>query len=175
MKKISVFLLFLSILFMQCAAPKVTYDYDREIDFSQYKTFNFKTTDIKSISKLEAQRIINVIENQMKAKGFQRSDTPDIYLAVKSIIQMGKKQTGNLGIGLGRWSRNIGVNLGTSVPIIHKVQNTYLKVEIFETRSNYLIWQGGSKHSTKTAKNPYEKEHIVNQFISELLVNFPPK
>jgi len=175
MKKIYFLPGFLFILFMQCAGSKVTYDYDRAADFSQYKTFNFKTNDVKGISKLEVQRILNAIRSQMEAKGFLWSDTPDVYLLISSAIQTQKKQTGNIGIGLGKWSRNIGVNLGTSVPITHKVQNIYLELEIFEARSNYLIWQGSFKHSTKTAKDPHEKEHLMNQFISELLVNFPPR
>lgn len=175
MKKIYFLPWVLFILFMQCAGPKVTYDYDRTADFSQYKTFNFKTNDVKGISKLEVQRILNAIRSQMEAKGFQWSDKPDIYLSINSAVQTKRKQAGSIGIGLGKWSRNIGINLGTSVPITHKVQDTYLEVEIFETRSNHLIWQGSFKHSTKTAEDPHEKEHLMNQFISELLVNFPPK
>lgn len=72
--KISLYLLFisLSVLAASCGSTlRVTNDYDRNTNFSTYKTFSIysvKTTG--SVSQLNADRIVSAIKAEMTSKGY---------------------------------------------------------------------------------------------------------
>ena len=167
--------LVLGIVFVSCSGPKVMYDYDRGANFSQYKSFNFHPNmNLNTISELDGRRILNGIEAQMKAKGFQLSDAPDLYVDVAPSTQIRKKQTGSLGIGVGSWGGNFGMNVGTSVPLTKQVQDSSLVLEMIDANSNQMIWQGVFEDSANATSSPAQKEEMVNKSVSELLMNFPP-
>ncbi len=168
----------LSTLFilMSCSGPKVMYDYDRQANFSQYKTFNFHPNmNLSMISELDGQRILHVIENQMESKGYSLSETPDFYVDVAPSTRTRKKQAGSVGIGLGNWGRNFGINIGTSVPITTQVEDSSLVLEIIDANSSQMIWQGVFKDTSSATSSPEEKENRINKSVNELLINFPPK
>ncbi|APD07394.1 hypothetical protein UJ101_01887 [Flavobacteriaceae bacterium UJ101] len=176
MKKIIGIVLGVMFTVISCSGPKVMYDYDRSANFSEYKTYNFHPNmNLSTISELDGKRILNAIESQMNAKGFRLSDAPDLYVDVAPSSRTRKKQAGSLGIGLGNWGRNFGVNIGTSVPITTKVEDSSLVLEMIDANSNQMIWQGVFEDTASASSSPAEKEGMVNKSVSELLVNFPPK
>src|SRR5690554_8008790 len=71
-----VILLFIS----SCTTVRVLSDYDREADFNTYKTYAFYKTGIDKaeISDLDKKRILRAIDSEMSAKGFVKSNDPDI-------------------------------------------------------------------------------------------------
>ncbi|HEX5171074.1 MAG TPA: DUF4136 domain-containing protein, partial [Cyclobacteriaceae bacterium] len=77
--------LFISFLMVAsaCSTLKVTYDYDKQADFAKYKTYAF-SEDSKNlgINQLNRDRILSAIETQMAAKGFTKSDNPDVLVDV---------------------------------------------------------------------------------------------
>lgn len=176
MRKIVGIVLIVMFTIVSCSGPKVMYDYDRAVNFSNYKTFNFHPNmNLSTISELDGKRILNAIEDQMKAKGFRLSDAPDLYIDVVPSTRTRKKQAGSVGIGLGNWGRNFGVNIGTSVPITKRVEDSSLVLEMIDTNSNQMIWQGVFEDTVNASNSPVDKEGIVNKSVSELLLNFPPK
>jgi hypothetical protein len=68
----------------------VNADYDKKVDFSTYKTFAFYKTGIDKveISDLDKRRILHAIDQQMLAKGFTKSENPDLLINIftKSFI-----------------------------------------------------------------------------------------
>ena len=54
---------------------KVTHDYDKSVNFDQYKTFALFNSDSihDAISQLNQQRIINAVKNEMTKKGLQEN------------------------------------------------------------------------------------------------------
>lgn len=163
-------------LLVSCASPKVMYDYDRHADFAHYKTFNFHPNmNLNTISELDGQRILHVVENQMKSKGFSLSETPDFYVDVAPSSRTRKKQAGSVGIGFGNWGRNFGVNIGTSVPITTQVQDSSLVLEIVDANSSQMVWQGVFEDTSSATSSPKEKENRINKSVNELLINFPPR
>ncbi|MFV0530729.1 MAG: DUF4136 domain-containing protein [Flavobacteriales bacterium] len=176
MKRIVGIILGIVFVAVSCSGPKVMYDYDRSVNFAQYKTFNFHPNmNLNTISELDGKRILNAIESQMNAKGYQLLDTPDFYVDVVPSTRTRKKQTGSVGVGLGNWGRNFGINIGTSVPITKEVEDSSLVLEMIDAHSSEMIWQGVFENTTGTVNNPSEKEKMVNRSVNELLINFPPK
>lgn len=77
-----------------CAAPKpdLRSDYDRKVDFSQYNTFGFfdpaqRTTTGPAYDTLIDQRLEEAISREMEARGYTRSDTPDLKINYSVVTQ----------------------------------------------------------------------------------------
>ncbi len=176
MRKIIGIVLIVMLTLTSCGGAKVMYDYDKGVDFSQYKTYNFHPNmNINTISELDGKRILNAIEDQLRAKGFHKSDTPELYVDVAPSNRTRNKSAGSIGVGLGNWGRHFGVNLGTSVPLTKKVQDSNLTLEMIDANSNQMIWQGIFEDTTSAKASPSQKEMIFNRSVRELLVNFPPQ
>src|SRR6266550_8019342 len=93
-------------------------DYQKNFDFSQLRTFTFKTdrasNDPLSANTLEAGRIQNALAAQLQANGFtQSSQNPDFIVAFYSrTIQKTQVQSlGGFGPGFGR-GRGFGWGYG---------------------------------------------------------------
>ncbi|MGB5782374.1 MAG: DUF4136 domain-containing protein, partial [Eudoraea sp.] len=74
------FILFLS----SCASVNVLSDYDRQTDFTAYKSYAFYKTGIDraQISDLDKKRILRAIETEMDSLGFIKSDEPDLLISI---------------------------------------------------------------------------------------------
>ena len=85
---------FFSVLFLFVALPTVfaastTSDYQKDFDFSQLRTFTFKTdragNDPLATNTIQAERIQAALANQFQANGFTQSqDNPDFTIALSN-------------------------------------------------------------------------------------------
>ncbi|GAL79167.1 lipoprotein putative [Algibacter lectus] len=69
----------LAILFLvaSCAPIYVNYDYEKGTDFTKYKSYNYYADMKTGLSELDTKRLLNALDEQLQAKGFALSDTPD--------------------------------------------------------------------------------------------------
>src|SRR5687768_7162861 len=95
--KPAVFTLLVTI--MSCSTPvKVTSDYDKNVNFRQYKTFSLNKVDDatkQSISQLNQDRIYNAVRQQLIAKNLTESTTPDLLVHVVTILKDKQSVTAN--------------------------------------------------------------------------------
>ena len=82
--KITLALLLLGLVFTSCNTVRVASDYDREVDFGQYGSFAFfkPGIDKAEISDLDKKRILRAIEAELLAKGFTKSEDPDLLVSI---------------------------------------------------------------------------------------------
>ena len=75
---------FVLLLFLaSCSSVSVYSDYDKQVDFTPYKTYAFHKNGIDKaeISDLDKKRILHAIDETMSAKGFTKSDSPDLLIS----------------------------------------------------------------------------------------------
>ncbi len=84
--------LILIIFVTSCAPIYVNYDYEKTIDFSQYKTYNYYSNIETGLSELDSSRLMNILDSEMKVKGFSLSETPDFYINIKTQEFQGVQQ-----------------------------------------------------------------------------------
>src|SRR5210317_1656946 len=67
-----------------CVSVRVASDYDKNANFNDYKTFAFFKTGIDKaeISDLDKRRILRAIEAELLAKGFTKSENPDMLVSL---------------------------------------------------------------------------------------------
>ena len=73
---------------------KVSFDYDKEVDFSRFKSYQLITsTEQLPINELNRKRIITAVEYELTQKGFQKSDTPDVMIDIKIAVAIKQSAT----------------------------------------------------------------------------------
>ena len=171
-------LLFASLLFtmVSCGSMvSVNADYDKKVDFSVYKTFAYYKTGIDKleISDLDKRRILNAIDQQMLAKGFTKSDNPDllINLFTKSREQVNVNQF-NAGWGYGwGWGWNPYMMGGRQTTVTTSTEGT-LYIDFIDAKKKEMIWQGEGTGALN--KNTNRKEERINEFVTQILSQYPP-
>ena len=84
MKPLKLIPFFLLFLLASCSSVRVNADYDKQVNFEQYKTYAYikASIDKVEISDLDKRRILRAIENELKAKGMVVSDNPDVLVNI---------------------------------------------------------------------------------------------
>ena len=67
-----------------CTSVNVYSDYDKETDFTEFKTYAFykKGIDKVEISDLDKKRILRAIEKELQLKGLVPSENPDLLVNI---------------------------------------------------------------------------------------------
>ncbi|WP_309642612.1 DUF4136 domain-containing protein [Flavobacterium sp.] len=173
MKTIKLLPLLLLYLVVSCGSVHVNTDYDKAVDFTQYKTYAYYKTGIDKveISDLDKKRILRSIDEAMLAKGFTKTDTPDLLININAKseknVNMNQFYAGyGYGWGFG-WSPywGGGTSLTTSTDGI-------LTIDLIDAKKKELIWQGeGSGYLTKDTN---EKDENIKEFVTKILAQYPP-
>src|SRR5690606_18521850 len=82
--KLVTFPALLMLFIVSCTSVKVLSDYDKQVNFNNYKTYAFYKTGIDKaqISDLDKKRILRALETEMAAKGFVKSENPDLLVSI---------------------------------------------------------------------------------------------
>ncbi len=179
------YLAFLAVLMLaSCATVKVTTDYDKTANFSQYKTFAFYQLTDKSgsVSDLNKNRILKAIKADMLKKGFTETSTnPDLQINVTTILEDKKTviaQTDYYGYGgVYRPYTWGGVYAGFAPPAtttfnVYEYKDGSLIIDILDAAKKQLVWQGtGNKEIDKPSSDP---DTVINEAVTKIMEGFPP-
>ncbi len=186
MKKIKIvvgpllFILFLT----SCASVNVLSDYDRQTDFTAYKSYAFYKTGIDraQISDLDKKRILRAIEAEMDSLGFVKSEEPDLLVSIFTnerveVDVYGPAWGYGWGWGWGwpgyyspyYWGPGYyGNNVSTRT-------EGSLYIDLIDAEKKELVWQGRGVGTLNNAKNIEKKEKRIREFVSRIMRQFPPE
>jgi len=175
-------LLFLS----SCSSVSVLSDYDKEANFGSFKSYAFYKTGIDKaqISDLDKKRILRAIEAEMANRGFVKSENPDLLVA---IFTKEKKEVdiynNNIGWGWGGWGWGPGYGWGWGPgwggagwggSQVSTSTEGSLYIDLVDAKSRQLVWQGKGVGNINNIKNIEKKEARIREFVSEILMQYPP-
>ncbi len=92
-----------------CSSVRVAADYDREANFDNYKTFAFfkPGIDKAEINDIDKRRILRAIEAELMAKGYTKSENPDMLVSIftksNQRVDVYNNAWGNGAWGWGGW------------------------------------------------------------------------
>jgi len=171
--KKSLLFVFLSFLLVSCGSPKITYDYDDAINFNQYKTYKILVNESLNLKHSDSTRLLNALSKALSIKKLIKSKTPDLII-VLSRDSHDAKSNARVGLGVGQYTRHLGINVGGSIPIPRNATTQMLNLDFRETASNKLIWESHFKNTYKNALPPYEKEKMFFDLFNKVLNGYPP-
>lgn len=171
-------ILILSISLFSCATMKINYDYDRELDFTEYKTYQLSEETLKiPIQQLNRERIIKAVENEMAAKGFTKSDNPDIVVDVRVVGKEVQTATATSSGYGGYGYRGYGYGGGFSTTHVSYDQYTEgtMMISFVNMSAEKIIWQGTGTKTLLENVSAEKRESNINYAVEQILNNYPPK
>ena len=175
MKTLKILPLFLLFFLISCSSVKVNSDYDKKVDFTQFKTFAFykKGIDKVEISDLDKKRILHSIDDVMTTKGFSKSETPDILVNIftKEREQVNVNQF-NSGWGYG-WGYGWNPYFWGGNTSVNRYTEGTLYIDLIDAKKKELIWQGEGEGVL--TKDTNKKDEAIKEFVTKILEQYPPK
>jgi Domain of unknown function (DUF4136) len=163
---LSAMLVLLALGASRSAAQDVRYDFDRDKDFSKYKTY--KWVPVKDADKTDDLRakIQSAVDAELATKGFTKtdSDEADLYLDYPTIIGSEKQSTSYntgwvYGPDWGSWLVYVG----------------QLDLSMYDSHTKQLVWRGTASKTLDPKAKPEKKQENINKVVKKLLKDFPPK
>ena len=161
--------LLIATLMTGCASgPKIRSDYDRNADFSQYRTYNFYTDagpESTNYQSLFSQHMVAAITKEMDARGYVKSDDPDLLVNFNAVLRDKTKVTtrpapisyrGYYGYRGGYYDPWFGYShsLATETHVSEYTEGT-VNIDLVDVKKKKLIWEAvavGRVHD-KTLRN----------------------
>jgi hypothetical protein len=173
--------LILTLALAACTTYRVYTDYDPAAQFASYRTYSWRTTP-DQVSPLLAQRIVDAVDVQLRAKGWTEVATGgDIAIAANVATRQEYYLTdfydgpywGGWGWGWGGWGgRWGGAYGGFNSAYVHSFTVGTLAVDMFDARTRQAIWRGTADGAIK--KNPTKATADIQTAVAKMFATFPP-
>jgi len=168
-------LLLLVLVATSCSSVRVASDYDKNANFSQLKTFAFYKTGIDKaeISDLDKRRILRAIESELLAKGYTKSENPDMLVSIFTKSQQRVDVYNNAwGYGGWGWGGFGGWGWGWNQPSVSTRTEGTLYIDLIDAKKKELVWQGmGTGY---LSQNMERKEERIKEFVTKVMEKYPP-
>ncbi|HIC30942.1 MAG TPA: DUF4136 domain-containing protein [Flavobacteriaceae bacterium] len=165
----------IAIAITSCSSVRVAADYDRDVDFNQYKTFAFFKSGIDKaeISDLDKKRILRAIEAELLAKGYTKSDNPDMLVSIFTKSNQ-RVDVYNNSWGFGAWGWGApGWGWGWNMqPNVSTRTQGVLFVDLIDAKKKELVWQG--QGTGYLSSNMEKKEQRIKEFVTKIMEKYPP-
>jgi hypothetical protein len=167
-------LLLLFSIAITAEAQKVSIDFDRQANFSDYKTFTWIKPPHFRADPLMDQRIMDSVNAALTAKGWQY--VPDGPADVGLAAHIATREEHTLetfydGFG-GGWGWRFGGGFGTAITTDHPYEVGTMVVDMFASRTKQLIWRGTATETW--SEKPDKDSKKVEKAVDKLFKNFPP-
>ena len=160
---------------------QITTDYDKSVDFTKFKTFNFigwADNSDEQITDLDKDRILAAFENEFQSRNLVKdSINPDmavsLYVVVKNKTSVTAYSSYYGGMGYGR---SFGYGYGGFDRVSYS-EREYLEgtiiIDFFDEKEKDLIWEGILKKEVKEKAKKREKS--IPENIRKLMYKYPIK
>jgi len=171
----------IALIITSCSSVKVAADYDKKVEFNNYKTFAFFKTGIDKaeISDLDKRRILRAIEAELMAKGFTKSENPDMLVSIftksQQRVDVYNNSWGNGAWGWGGYGYGYGPGWGwgwNNQPSVSTSTEGTLFIDFIDNTKKELVWQGmGTGY---LPSNMDKKDERIKEFVSKMMEKYPP-
>jgi len=161
---------------------KIHSDYDRSVDFSQYKTYGYYSPmgiENPNYSSLLGQMFRDAIDVQMKQRGYVRSDNPDLLFNVSARMEDKTRVTtmqnpgmygGYYGYRGGLYDPWGGYGYGTTTHVSQYTEGT-INIDMVDPRLKRMLWEGVAIGRVKD-KNDNLREDVMTG-VAEMFAGYP--
>ncbi len=183
MKRLTLFVLaLLAISVSSALAQDVRYNFDKNADFSKFKTYRWVTIKgAEPVDNLMDQQIKSAIDAELATKGLTKvdSDPADLYIGYQGAIRTEREfNSYSTGWGAGPgWGGGWYGAAGSST--VHGTTNTIyvgqLVLDMYETQNKGLVWRGLMSKTIDPKAKPEKQQKNLKKAVTKLLKHYPPK
>ena len=161
-------------LMMSCGAVKVDYDYDRDVDFSKYSTYNYFSDVETGLSQLDERRLIRVLDSTLKTKGYQLAEEPDFFINILS-HEFRSSPNNAVGVGIGGTGRNVGGGVSLGIPVGNSGLQRMIQFDFVDADRDALFWQAFSESGYRENASPSVREDRLRAVVKKVFSKYPPE
>ena len=166
----------LTLAVVACSSVTTSFDYDKSIDFTKFKTYAFTehTQKFPEINSLDRDRVLAAIDSEMAKRGYTKSDSsPDVLVDVfvKTEEEMTATAT-NTG-AYGRWGYGYGFGGGTTYVDYNKYTKGTLFISLIDKSTEKIAWQGRGTKTLNENVKPEKKEANIKAAITAIYAKYP--
>lgn len=158
------------------SAEQVKTDYDRNADFSRYKTYSWQ--NVHTENPLSVDRIKAAVNAALAAKGWTQTESGgDVSIMAMEMDQAHQRLNtyyDNFGGGWGwRGWGGLGDEFGESTTTEQTYTVGTLVVDLYDAQTKHLIWRGSASDtlSSRSGKNIRN----LDKGVDKMFDRFPPE
>lgn len=164
-------------LALSSCAPTVLVrsDYDRQAKFSRYNTYTIKTDPARNNdpimgSPLNQKRITEVLDTEMKARGYTRveSDDADLLITFGTDSRDRQQIQSNNMVSPMWWWMGPQNNISSRT-----YEENRIIVNIFDAQTKNMVWQGWASGQLGDRKR--DRDLVIRETVYKIMREYPQK
>jgi hypothetical protein len=163
-------------------AQNVRYNFDKDADFSKYKTYKWvPIKDSDHLNELTEKQITAALDAELATKGLTKTDADnaDLYIGYQTAVGS-EKQFNSYSSGWGSgpgWGRG-WYGVGGSTTTTGSTSTIYvgqLDLDMYDSAKKELVWRGTVSKTIDPKAKPDKQQKNITKSVQKLLKNYPPK
>ena len=164
-------------------AQDVRYNFDRDADFSKFKTYKWVSLGATAQGDtLLSKQIKAAVDIELGVKGLAKveEDTADLYIGYQTAIGQEKAFTSyNSGWGYGPgwyrggWYGSPGGGMTTGQT--STIYTGQLDLDMYDSANHDLVWRGVASKTIDTNAKPDKQQKNLIKAVAKLFKNYPPR
>ncbi len=176
MKNVVIVLAFMSLV--ACSSVQVSYDYDKEANFTKYKTYEY-TQETKELGGSSGQlirdRLLASVDQEMTSRGYTKTEG-GADLMVELHIKAEQKTTATAyntgGVYGGRYGYYRYGGMGTTINYNQYTDGT-LFINVADKSTDKLIWQGRGTKTLDENASPEKRDSSIKNAVKTIFAKYP--
>ena len=161
----------------------VRYNFDKNADFSKFKTYKWVTIkDAAKVNDLTDKQIIAAVDAELATKRLTKTsdDSANLYIGYQAGIGQEKQFTSfssDWGYGggwyRGGWYGGMG-GMSTTTGQTSTIYVGQLALDMYDSANHDLVWRGLASKTISPKAKPEKQEKNLAKAVRKLLKNYPP-
>ena len=160
----------------------VRYNFDKNTDFSRFKTYKWVSLKDAQVNELTDKQIIAAVDAELATKGLNKvnDDSANLYIAYQAGIGQEKQFTSyssDWGYGggwyRGGWYGGPG-GMSTTTGQTETIYVGQLVLDMYDSANKDLVWRGLASKTINVKAKPEKQEKNLAKAVKKLLKNYPP-
>ena len=164
-------------------AQDVRYNFDKETDFSKFKTYKWvPLKDATQLNDITDKMIKTAIDEQLATKGLTKTDadTADLYVGYQAAVGQEKQFTSyssdwGYGAGYGRGWYGGGMGSSTTTGTTSTIYIGQIAVDMYDSSHKDLVWRGLASKTIDQKAKPDKQQKNLTKAMAKLFKNYPPE
>ena len=163
--------LFVVLLIAGCGM-KVTTDFDKSVDFSRLRTYDWApreesaTSDPRAENSLLISRIRTAVERELSAMGYRKAATGDPDFLVGHLVTTQTRFPPSF--------KDAGWQSGLPTEVDQYEEGTLI-LDLIDPNGMRLMWRGTATTPLDESAGPRQREATINEAVQSILKRFPPQ
>lgn len=163
-------------------AQDVRYNFDRNTDFSKFKTYKWVTMkEAAQVDDLLDKQIKSALDSELAKKGLNKVDSDDanLYIGYQTAVSQDKQFTSySSGWGYGGgWYAGGWYGYPRGAMTTGQTSTIYvgqLALDMYDSANHDLVWRGVASKTIDTKAKPDKQQKNLANAVAKLLKNYPP-